>query len=457
MKKLVGLLQYFFLWQQKILLLVVAIGMLLVMFGLVIAFQNDRAALVSNLAGICFLLAIPYCSGATGLRTIIANPQLAMVPGLRFHAGLAHLLLALATSFLAYLAIMVFGEGPFRGWFFFHIFNFLSLYAFAMQLILPSRYFVPVISFAPLVLVMLSINFSMQLKALLASPAFVLGLFVACLLVWAWGLNLLRTHRTFRPVNASLNDTEAWASYDGGLLTNMAIGQPRTAAGTLLLGYPDNRAGIIMRVLYYYLITPLFTSGAMLAIGITEKWDAPVWDVVFSLFLMVSLFSAVFCIFIYGELVARARLVWLRYGTDRLQQWRLVDGYCKQYLLVYYLCGVGVVLLTGLLTTIPAIRLVHYLMILFSFCLFNLYFSLLVRVLRLSPVVLALVVVVSVGILIGGVVQALLGNYTFLLTVEVAMLVLGLTFRTIVQNSFAGIDWKLVSIKKKGRYVLTQD
>ena len=185
------------------------------------------------------------------------------------------------------------------------------------------------------------------------------------------------------------------------------------------------------------------------------------WENLFSMFLGVSLFSAVFCIFIYGDLVARARLVWLRFGTDRLAQWKLVDRYCLRFLLTYYVSGFFVVLAAAIFSKIPLIFLFHYFVILASYCFFNLYFSLLVRVNRLSPLVLVLVIIASAAALLFALVPV--GSdehepqFGLLMAIELLFLLLGFLFKLSVKNQFIGIDWKLVTINKPGGQVLTQD
>jgi hypothetical protein len=195
-------------------------------------------------------------------------------------------------------------------------------------------------------------------------------------------------------------------------------------------------------------------------IGITEQWDAPRLDALFGLFLFMSLFSGVFCIFMYGELAARARLVWLRYGTDRHAQWQLVDYYCLRFLGVYFLCGAGIVLMAHLLSGIESIYLLHFLLIIVSYCSFNLYFSLLSKAARLPSLVLVFVVIVSLAALLAGIIATVTDtpSFTPLAVVEGIFMVLALLFRLQVKRLFTGIDWYQVQLSKApGRFALTRE
>ena len=461
-RKLWPLIQYYFVW-QPILLLIAGLGVLFFILKIV-AFLNgsDNLTFVFGMGAFSFLLVIPYCSGSQGLRTLISNPQLAIIPGFQLKAGLAHFLLALIASIYLYLNVLVFGQSPANPIIFFlYPFIFMSLYAGFMQLILPSKLFIPLISILPIVIVFFVIRFSELLGALLVDMNFVVTLFFACLLGWAYGLYLLHSRDMFRPACKDINNTSAWATYDGGLLINKAFGKASTAEGTLLLGYPDNWGGIILRVVYFFFVTPLMTTLAMMAIGLADEWDHPMQHSLVSMFLGISLFSAVFCVFIYGELVARARLVWLRFGTDRLDQWRLVDTYCVRFLSTYVISGLVVALVSLIFTDIPGLFLVHYCVILTSYCFFNLYFSLLVRVNRLSPLVLVLVIIASVAALLFTLVPVLTDEHEpqfgMLMAIELLFFVLGFLFKLSVKNQFTGIDWKLVTINKPGKQVLTQE
>lgn len=461
-RQLWPLIQYYFVW-QRILLLITGLGLVLFILKIA-AFINgsDNLTFVLGLGAFSFLFVIPFCSGSTALRNLIANPQLAIIPGLQLKAGIAHFLIALVASLYLYINVLIFGTSPANpAIFFFYSFIFLSLYAGFMQLILPSPYFISLISFTPFIMIFIVIRFAEFLGALFIDKGFLAALFLVCVFGWSYAFYLLHKRDKFLPACKDVHNTTAWASYDGGLLINKAFGKASTAEGTLLLGYPDNWGGIILRVVYFFLLTPLMTTLAMMAIGVADKWDTSMWENVFSMFLGISLFSAVFCIFIYGELVARARLVWLRFGTDRLAQWNLVDRYCLRFLLTYYACGLLVVLAAAVFSEIPLIYLLHYFVILASFCFFNLYFSLLVRVNRLSPVILVLVIIATCAALIFSLIPVLSDEHEprfgLLMTIELLFGVLGYLFKLSVKNIFTGIDWKLVTINKPRRQVLTQD
>lgn len=461
MRKLWLLLKYYYLWQPAI-PLVATLGVLLFVLKVVFTNTSEAVTFALGMASFAFLFIIPFFSGSTALRHLIANPRLAMLPGFRVRAGVTHLVIAIAASVFLYANFLVFAPDEYSPLVMLRTFICLSAYAGFMQLILPSRYFATFISLAPIVFVMILMQFQGLVATLFLDANFTIALFLVSLAGWGWGFHLLATGNKFRPGRTTtLNDTEAWASYDGGLLTRLAIGNASTPQGTLLLGYPDNWWGIVLRVVYYFILTPLFTTGAMVLIGITREWDAPLPDSLIGLFLAISLFSGMFCIFVYGELVARARLVWLRYGTDRAAQWHLVDAYCLRYLLVYYLCGSLVALVACLLTDIYGVYLLHYLLIMFSFCCFNLYFSLLVRATRLPTLVLVIIIIISMVFLVAGIVRALwIDSPTFdlLVTVEALLLALGIAFRYRVKRLFAGIDWQQVKINKTpGRLALTQD
>lgn len=450
MKKLWNLLKYYYFWQPVIPL---AVGIGLFLFILKVVFTNTSPGVTFflGMASFAFLFIVPFFSGASALRRLISNPQTSMVPGLRLQAGIAYMLIAVIASVFLYTNFLVFAPDDYSPYVILRTFACFSLYAGLMQLILPSRFFITIVSVAPIVVVMILLRFDHILIALFLDPGVTLAYTALVVAGWIHGLHLLATQNRFAPGCDIQNNAEAWSSYDGGFLARMAIGRERTAEGTLLLGYPDNWGGIVLRVLHYFIITPLMTTGGMFLIGITEEWDGPMLDSLFRLFLMISLFSGVFCIFIYGELVARARLIWLRYGTDRFAQWQLVDKYCFSYLMIYYLCGACIVLLSALLAEIPGVFLLHYLLILFSYSAFNLYFSLYAKTARLPALGQVLVVIVTIFFIILGIVSATVADtptFIYIVNIEWLLALLAIAFRMRVKSLFTGIDWRLVTINK---------
>ena len=452
--------KYYYTW-QPVIPIVVALGVLLFMLKIVFTNTTPAVTFFLGLGAFAFLLVVPFCSASTALRHLIANPHLAIVPGLKLQAGIAHLVIAIAASIYLYVNFLIFAPDDYTPLVMARTFIGLSAYAGFMQLILPSRYFVSIISLAPVVLVMISIQFRDLLGALFLDTGITIALFVVAIAGWGRALHTLATNSKFKPANTCLYTTEAWASYDGGILTRLPIGRSSTAEGTLLLGYPDNWGGIVLRVAYYFILTPLFTTGAMYFIGIVDDMDQPMPEKLIRLFLFISLFSGIFCIYIYGELVARARLVWLRFGTDRSTQWRLVDSYSLRFLLVYYLCGVIIAFLARLLTDINPVYLLHYQLLIISYCCFNLYFALLVRASRLSSLVFVLVLVMNLVALIFGVMRAFRDvqpSFDLLIVIEFLLLTLGIACRQRVKQLFDVIDWRQVSINKyPGRMALTQE
>lgn len=453
MTKIGAMIRYFYSWQPTI-LFVAALGAIAFVLKIPAAVLDADIAFFLGVFSYTFLLVIPFCSASTAMRHLMANHQVAMVPGFRLQAGLAHLVIAAGGSVFLYLNWLVFTDTAYSPLVMLRTFSCLSLFAGFMQLVLPSRLFIVAVSIGPLIVALVIVRFQETAAFLFLDPAWTIALFLACLTGWGYGLWLLHSRDTFRPANVMVGDAQAWATYDGGILTRQSIGRSRTAAGTLLLGYPDSRIGILVRVGYYFVFTPLITTLGLFLVGIGEKWDKPATDIVFTLFLLCSLFSAVYCIFIHGELVARARLLWLRFSTNRQAQWRLVESFNVKYLLTYYLCAGIIAGLAALLTDLPAGWLVHYLLIIISYCFFNLYLAQMLRAHDLHWFYLIFSVMVSAVLLFSGIYFALdteTRNPGLLFGVEGLFLVLAVVCRSLTRKTFLQIDWKLITLKMAGR------
>lgn len=450
MKKLFKLLQYYFCHEESIYYSVI-IGAVAFTLKIFASFVSDVLTLFLGLVAYAFLMIIPCCSGSIALRRLISNIHMTMVPGIRLYAGAALMFLCALTSLYLYINVLIFSDMEISFLVVLRSFYLLSLFTGVIQLCITSRNFVPIISVSPFVVLLLISRYQEVAALLFLDRNFTVTAFLLALVCWAYGLYRLHTQSRFRKGTNSISETEAWATYDGGFINKLSFGKMASAPGTLLLGYPDGWSGIMPRVAHYFIVTPLITAVGLYIVGLGENWDKPMLEVLCSLFLVFSLFSAVFCIFMSGELVARARLLWLRFGTDRSSLWELIEYNSLKILFVYTAFGITVAIVCALISPLPASLLMHYVLTLVSYSCFNLYFALLARFYHLGGITMGVIIMAGIFMLIfagGRALSEVDPSYTMLFVFEGLTLVLGIVCRTTLARAFSGADWIRIKLKR---------
>jgi hypothetical protein len=439
MKAYFQLLYYLLTW-QRFLLWLVRLGLVL-FAGVVVLALLGEGHTGFGLAIYAFvpLLALPYVVVWYPFRQMLASRRLALVPG--FHARMGVVLLQLTFLVGAYLplASQWLWPGAIPLPVALVLFIAASLFTFLMQWVITTPFTVWVLSFGPVFIVYLALRFRTGLGLLFAYQETRIVLFCAATLLWGLALRTLVTRRGFsppRPAAMSVRDY-AWdgrADWIGILLGNYR-GPVQSAAGTLLLGYPDGVMSRFFYLLNMVLISPL--AGVLVLYVTASKTEFRLVATLPGLFVMFSIFTCIVTGFGTGELAARSRLVWIRQSGGRLAQWRRIErqlfaDFSLLTLIILSISGAAMILFDTI-TFDP-----------FRYCLMALggnilgsYFSLAARISQWS---LLLQILSSSAMLAG----LGLGQATGFLTLPVLfLLTLGLVmlFRQQARQRFVTIDW----------------
>ena len=189
MKGLFMILQYYFNW-QFVTRWSGTTGFLLFILSVVLFFitqNNTDIPLLRNvsvlspyvvllLAYLCLLI-IPLISSPIAFRALISNRQLGLIPGFRFKAGLALLMLTLLTSFFIFLFNSILNGFSTQRlpllYFSLNLFCLCSVFIMAFQFALTSRYFVFQVSLGFMFVILLLYLFDRYLLALLNQPIYI--------------------------------------------------------------------------------------------------------------------------------------------------------------------------------------------------------------------------------------------------------------------------------------------
>src|SRR5690606_28125896 len=124
-------------------------------------------------------------------------------------------------------------------------------------------------------------------------------------------------------------------------------GPSRSATGTLLLAYPDGIVNRLYNTLNIVTISPLAAVLCIWMVGLPAQWEGN--SRMINLFMLFSMVAAIISAVGNGELAARCRLIWIRQGSSRQQQWTLLEGTLFSSLLMLWSI---VVLSAGLIALI---------------------------------------------------------------------------------------------------------
>lgn len=322
-----------------------------------------------------FSLGLPFLVAPMLLRGMLGQRSLALAPGFAFNCGL---LLLLWTLVLAALPLLVawLCRIPVGGLLGLRVFLVLSGYVALMTWMLGSPRVQLLFSVVPLLLFLGVQAFAARLAPLWYSPGALLvlgGGALAGWISWLWRLHG-RHHFSRLPshFNSGLNPGQDYRQLLGGQRW-MFVLRRFPAAATLLLGHPGSWAGRFLQYGQMVLLTPLLCSTMLWFIerGGPGKAFLP-------LLLLFNLGTLTFTPFVFGELAARARCLWLRVDGDRSQLWRFVEQQLLRNYVVLY--GISIALATGVLLVHPALG-AHWpwAVLVLAASLHNGYFSLMAR------------------------------------------------------------------------------
>ena len=440
----------FFLWLRP-LGWIATLGLALAVLALSVTRVDPDLSFGLALWGGLGLLLLPFLLAPVAFRGLVANLRLSLLPNFHLRAGLALLLLTLLVSAWLPLAGLYAGASL-HPLLFPRLFIGASVYVGLMQVFLPSRHIVAIFTFLPFLIIIVLTWFGKALVPLLFEPAFVMAGLPLCAAGWAWGLRTLHRRNLFRPVYQT-GSNDDWLYFDFGWSNRHGLGKVRSPAGTLLLGYPDGIVSRLLRILNFTLVSPLVCIAFLYLIGPAEqREDNPVMADLPSAFLGFCLFSALLCTWNYGEMAARCRMLWLRLGSGRSEQWRVMEGTIWLNLALLYSSAGLIALLLWLLFPMPAEYPLHFIAFLVSRTLFDVYYNLFARVQNWPKAFSGLLGLLSgvVALLVIGFAAAS-NNASLLVALEALQFVLAAVFRRAALREFQCIDWRRVTLKPPAR------
>ena len=336
MNSLLSILLHLLFW-QRLLRYLMMIGGAFALLGLILCWFNpgSKGAIATLVGGTGFALLFSVMTAPVGLRQLLGNRQLALVPNLRWQAGLALFLLAVLVSLIyAGIASLV-SETPVLTPSML-MFCALSGYFLLAQWALSYKW--GAIAFWLLPAVLLQLPRNNPLLQWLQTPAVSLTVLMLSLLAWlvfAQWLRRLRTTAAPRFVMDQWNNPELQHQQHQGWLTNRVNFRGiRSASGSLLRGAYDNwRNRLLMQVVLFFLfpiVLNLFFAVLELAKGrdyLERILSSHNW-------LMMGLFGSLMISFYTREWLPRARLLWLRSGGSRAELWQLIQTMTRQEVLL---------------------------------------------------------------------------------------------------------------------------
>ena len=437
----------FFLWQRPLRWLAGA-GVLLTLLALpVFIYFDSRLSFALAICGFSALLGLPYVMAPIAFRGLISNTRLSMLPNFHLSAGLALLLMTLLVSAYLPLAALLTGA-PASPLLLPQIFIGASINVVLMQVLVTSRHQIAIFSFLPFVVLVLLNRYGDVFLALLLDPVFVLLGLPLCVAGWTWGLFHLHHNNRFRPVYRTQNK-EDWLYFDFGWSNRQGLGKVRTPAGTLLLGYPDGLVSRVIRILNFTLVSPLVCVLFIYMVGWENQEENPVFSNPALTFLLFCLFSSLLSTWNYQEMAARCRMLWLRLGGGRQVQWHFMENTILLHLVLLY-CVTGLTaLLVWVVSDLPFIYVLHFMALLITRSLFDVYYNLMVRV-KNWPVAFTGLIGILSGVAMFAVIAFSFTRpdpFLILLVLEIAQLLLAAIFRFSAFGEFRQIDWRRIMLK----------
>lgn len=433
MSTLWPLLRHLLCWQRVLHWLVMMGLAALALSPLVALLIDSHTAFGVFIYGYVAALALPLLAAPVAFRQLIGSRRLALVPHLPLQSGIAWLILTMLAAVGPALGGLLYWPGSIHPQFVPRMFIVASLYAALLQWALCSRYLVFLLSVGPFVLFFLLL----RVGPLLVAPSATWATAGLCLAGWIGALQILRTRSDFRPLTkVPLGSTDyLWGTMGWQLLSPGFIGRMRSASGTLLLGYPDGISGRLWFQFVNIILSPLLGVGLLYLVGFSNFQNPPN---LFFFYLLFSMISAIAHSLANGELAARSRLLWLRHGGPRNEQWRLVDHTLLGNMLLLALLLLPQTLIGHfVLTAMENFSLLDYLLGTLSCYLLGSYFSLAARIYQWSLVAQFLIIVV----LGPGVAVSYNQDAVPLLLLFPAVTMVALLFRSLARRRFLEVDW----------------
>lgn len=440
MRGFARILLYFFTW-RSVITGAVAVGAALLVLALNALLLSPYTAFSIALLAFVFLLVLPYLSAPIALRQMISSRSLAIIPYFALKAGFALLMLTVLLAGFLPLIGWLLDLAFINLWFGLLLFIIASLYTLATQLILPSKHSVIIFSLLPIGIVTL-LNLSGDSLATLARDGDVVATVAAVVwLGWAYCLWVLTRQQAFAPA-AQPADTALTQNHtlkSAGSFAGWDLEGKLSAVGSLLFAYPASLPLRLINLGSYVLFFPLLSVGIMMLTTAGEPGALVVSHL--QTFLLTSLFCGCISCYAFGEIGARARLLWLRLPGQRSNLWHKLE---RELWLNFFVLGAFALLIALAARLIEPTQeyLPHYVLILVAFASYDSYLNLCARLFQWPSVVQAIVMIASIGT----VVAAIYFSVRFpepgvLVVLEIAMLLLTLALRQSAKWRFNSVDW----------------
>jgi hypothetical protein len=416
-------------------------GLVFVVLGLIALLLAKAVSFALLMMAYLLLLGIPYMVFVFMTRSFISNRRCIMVPGFGIAFGLALLLYTLATSFVPALLFWMYDIPNSSPWMGLRITIFASLYLWLIQYCLVSRIGIVLSTTVPVVVVAL-VNLGRDYFAMLIGPHERLLLFVATMLGWLLALLQLSRRQDFQP--ARINPLQGQNAHDyqmtGAALRGFNLGGRAAPDTSLLLAYFPSWSNRLMNLAFTILASPMIAAVTIILINRSNSRTQVINGL--NIYLLFGLVIACSLSWTYGELAARARLLWLRSGRNRKALWLVLEReVLTNLVLTWGMTGISAVLI-GLYSDKTLALLLAYQMTVIAASLHNAYLHLNARINNWRNIAQMIAMVLTTSVLILVLLYSITHRTTApVLVMDILMLGLTLAYRHAAKAGFAGVDW----------------
>jgi hypothetical protein len=417
-------------------------GLVFMVLALVALFLGKAVSFPLAMMAYLLMLGIPYLVFVFLTRSFISNRRLILVPGFGSAFGLALLLYTLAAAFSPALLFWLYSIPNSSPWMGFRIMIFASLYLWLIQYCLVSRFGLILSTTVPVVVFALINLYGAYFAMLIMPHDRLLLLFAGTMLGWFYALLQLSRRRDFRP--ARINPLQQHNAQDyqvtGAALRAINLGGKAAPDASLLLAYAASWPNRLMNLAFTMLASPMMAA-VMITLINRSNDRVPVMNGL-NIYLLFGLVIACSLSWTYGELAARARLLWLRSGRNRQALWQLLEReMLTNLVLTWCLTGISA-LVVGLYTDKTLALLLTWQLTIIAASLHNAYLHMNTRINNWGKFAQMAAMILTTTVLIMVLLYSISSRVTApVIVMDILMLALTLGYRLKARNGFAGVDW----------------